>query len=170
MTARYGEETSHLSDEVPAHLPGLHARNILKRICCYFLQLSIASLTCIRPPAGRIWADLRLEEWIAAAHAAPPPPPAPHAGSAAVFAGVVVLAFCEHAAMTPRERSALAPAHPPAARVEAAPPEHRSRAVGLLLSAINHIHARRADLRQDVAACFKEGGNLRAATRNLAAA
>jgi dolichol-phosphate mannosyltransferase len=141
MTARYGQETSHLSvTKCLLTFPGLHARNILKRIFyCYFLRnFSIASLNLV---FGLLLAGFGLtfglEEWIAAAISGT----AATAGTVMLSAlpfllGVqLLLSFLANdMAMTPREsihgRLSTLRILPASASAEAAQPEHRSRAVG----------------------------------------
>lgn len=141
MVAHYGEETSHLSVvKCFVTFPGLHARNILKRIFySYFLRnFSIASLNLV---LGILLAGFGLtfglEQWIAAAVSGT----AATAGTVMLSAlpfllGVqMLLSFLAHdMAMTPREsihgRLSTLRILPASTTPEAAQPEQRSRVVG----------------------------------------
>jgi hypothetical protein len=110
MTAHYGEETSHLSVvKCLLTFPGLHARNILKRIFySYFLRnFSIASLNLL---FGMLLVGFGLvfgvEQWAAAAVTGMPATAGTVMLSALPFLlGVqLLLSFLAHdMAMTPRE-------------------------------------------------------------------
>jgi glycosyltransferase involved in cell wall biosynthesis len=110
MAAHYGEETSHLSVvKCLLTFPGLHARNILKRIFyCYFLRnFSIASLNLLFGISlAGFGLTFGIEHWVAAAVTGTPA----SAGTVMLSAlplllGIqLLLSFLAHdMAMTPRE-------------------------------------------------------------------